>query len=325
MNFYEYFLSKVITICFLGLGGIAIAVFMAIAGVSLYIIIAAESFLLILVSGWIMLSFYLDNNRIKKLKCIIDTIEEKYLLGEIIPKSYNPLERQYYEIMKTISQSAIGIVEKERRRIEEYCDYVESWIHEIKTPLTACSLILSNNADIGKLKAELKRADNLTENILYFARMRTLDRDLAITKASAAQIINSAVKDQMDILISADISVKISGDFTVYTDTKALRFILNQLIVNCAKYCRGCHINITAAGGIITVCDNGIGIPDYDISRITERGFTGTNGRLLGGSTGIGLYIVNELCKNLDITFKADSKQNEFTSIKLIFNSLTKM
>ena len=325
MKLRDYIFSKAVTLCFLGLGGVIIAVFMALAGVSPYMIAAAELFLLILAVGWVIVSFFLDSSRIKRLQQLVGSLNEKYLLGEIVPKSYNPLERQYYDIMQTISRDAIGIVEKERREREEYCDYVESWIHEIKTPLTACSLILSNGGDRGKLKAELKRADNLTENILYYARMRTADRDMSITKASAAKIIEQAVKEQMDVLISANISVETNGDFTLYTDAKAVSFIIKQLLINCAKYCRGCHIDIDAADGMITVYDNGIGIPDYDVSRITERGFTGTNGRRLGGNTGMGLYIVNELCKNLGITFKAESKQNEYTRITLSFNSLTKM
>lgn len=74
--------------------------------------------------------------------------------------------------MKTISRSAIGVAEQALRDKEDYCAYVESWIHEIKTPLTACSLILANGADTRKLRRELKNADNLTENILYYARMR---------------------------------------------------------------------------------------------------------------------------------------------------------
>lgn len=325
MKLRDYIFSKAVTLCFLGLGGVIIAVFMTLAGVSPYMIAAAELFLLILAVGWVIVSFFLDSSRIKRLKQLVSSLNEKYLLGEIVTKPYNLIERQYYDIMQTISHDAIGIVEKERREREEYCNYVESWIHEIKTPLTACSLILSNGGDKGKLKAELKRVDNLTENILYYARMRTADRDMSITKASAAKIIEQAVKEQMDVLISANISVETNGDFTLYTDAKAVSFIIKQLLVNCAKYCRGCHIDIDAADGMITVYDNGIGIPDYDVSRITERGFTGTNGRRLGGSTGMGLYIVNELCKNLGITFKAESKQNEFTRITLSFNSLTKM
>lgn len=67
------------------------------------------------------------------------------------------LEREYYEIMKTISRSAIGVAEQALRDKEDYCAYVESWIHEIKTPLTACSLILANGADTRKLRRELKK------------------------------------------------------------------------------------------------------------------------------------------------------------------------
>ena len=71
--------------------------------------------------------------------------------------------------------------------------------------------------------------------------------------------------------------------------------------------------------------DNGVGIPSYDLSRVTERGFTGTNGRRLGNSSGMGLYLVKELCGRLGIELEILSEENSFTRILLSFPSLTKM
>ncbi|HBV52829.1 MAG TPA: sensor histidine kinase, partial [Clostridiales bacterium] len=73
------------------------------------------------------------------------------------------------------------------------------------------------------------------------------------------------------------------------TDAKALCFIIKQLLINAAKYCPGCKIEITAEHGRITVRDNGVGIPSHELRRVTERGFTGSAGRRQGGSTGMGL------------------------------------
>lgn len=137
----------------------------------------------------------------------------------------------------SLPRSAVGVAEGAIREKDEYCDYVESWIHEIKTPLTACSLILANGGDGRKLKTELKRADNLTENILYYARMRSAEKDTQIKKVRVSDVIDEAIKSQMELLIAAKISVETLGDFEVYTDSKALCFILKQLLINCAKYC----------------------------------------------------------------------------------------
>lgn len=273
---------------------------------------------------WLGIGYWTARRRILKLEKILDELPEKYLLGEVMPVPTNEVEKQYYRIMKEVSRSAIGAVEAAKKEKEEYCDYVESWIHEIKTPLTACSLILDNEGDVRKIRRELKRADNLTESILYYARMRTAEKDTQIKEFHVADMIEEAIKSQMELLIAAKISVEPEGDFTVHSDSKSLTFILKQLLINCGKYCPGCHIHIRAEQGVITVWDNGIGIPSHELSRVTERGFTGSNGRKLGGSTGMGLYIVHELCERLGITMQIESVQGEFTRVILSFDNLTK-
>lgn len=325
MKLRDYISSKEVTLCFLGIGLLLLCLFMGVAEADILLIVVMSFSILLTTIAWLIVSWYLDWKKIKKLERIRQELPEKYLLGEVLPLPTNIVEKQYYEIIKTISRSAIGIAEQAKRDKEEYCDYVESWIHEIKTPLTAASLILANDADVQKLKKELKRADNLTESILYYARMRTAEKDTQIKEVYVAKVMEASVKSQMELLIAAGISVELSGDFTVYTDAKALEFIIKQLLINCAKYCQGCQIIMTAEGGVLMVEDNGIGIPKYDITRVTERGFTGINGRRIGGSTGMGLYIVGELCERLGITLEIESAQSEYTCVRLSFNSLTKL
>ena len=267
----------------------------------------------------------MERRNIRGLQKLEKELDDKYLLGEILPPPTGYLEQQYYRMFKTISRSAVGLVEETRREKEEYCDYVESWIHEIKTPLTACSLILDNDGDVRKLRRELKRADNLTENILYYARLRSAEKDTKIKILQAAAVIEEAVNSQMELLIASKISVETEGSFTVCTDDKSLCFILKQLLINSAKYCPGCHVNIIAVDGKIIFEDDGIGIPSHEIRRVTERGFTGSNGRHFGRSTGMGLYIANELCKRLDVELQVESEEEKYTRITLLFRNLTKL
>lgn len=325
MKFSEYLRSKGITLSFLGLGAVFLAIFLIFGEAGFPMLLTAEGFLMLTVILWLICGYLYEKARFDKLERLKNELEDKSLLGEILPSPVNAAERRYFDIVKIVSRSALGKAEQAMREKEEYCSYVESWIHEIKTPLTACSLILENDADPRRqkreLKKELKRADNLTESILYYARMRTAEKDTRIKETHAANLMEDAVKSQMEVLIAANISVETEGDFIVFTDGKAVVFMLKQFLINCAKYCPGCHITMTAGEDTISVRDNGIGIPDYEISRVTDRGFTGTNGRAQGSSTGMGLYLVKELCGRLGIELIVESELSEYTRMILRFRN----
>lgn len=323
--------SKLVTLCFLGMGGLSLGMILAVAGAGAALIgLLAVTYLAIILL-WLLTTGLLEEKRIKKLEKLLKNLPETYLLGEVLPGPADAVEKRYFRIMKELSRSAVGIAEQARREKEEYCDYVESWIHEMKTPLTACSLILDNGGDVRKLRRELKRADNLTESILYYARLRTIEKDVKIRQFPAADVVGEAVKSQMELLIGAGISVETKGNFSIYSDPKSVCFMLKQLLINCAKYCPGCRITIQAHDGVISVRDNGPGIPAHELRRVTERGFTGSDAKAAAnvgqasgkasGGTGMGLYIVKELCNHLKISLKIESVVGEFTCISLKFEN----
>ena len=250
-------------------------------------------------------------------------MQEKYLIGEMLPRPRDSVELQYYLIMKEISRSAIGAVEKAREEKQDYYDYVERWVHEIKTPLTACSLILSNGVNASKLRRELRRADNLTETILTYAKLRTVEKDTQISHVNLRTVSDQAVREEMELLINAGISVSISGEGHVYTDSKLLVFILKQLLINCAKYCPDRQIHIELGENSLSFEDNGPGILPHELGRVTERGFSGTAGRRQGQSTGMGLYIVSQLCHNLNIQMDITSSEGKFTRFSFVFSAPT--
>ena len=113
----------------------------------------------------------------------------------------------------------------------------------------------------------------------------------------------------------------------VNTDSKWITFILNQIIQNSIKYRKRqekneIEIYAKQAKENITlyIKDNGMGIQEGEITRVFEKGFTGTNGRTLNKkSTGIGLYLCKKLCNKLGIAIQLESVQNKGTEVKLIF------
>ena len=113
-------------------------------------------------------------------------------------------------------------------------------------------------------------------------------------------------------------------DKSVYTDGKWVEFMLGQFLSNAVKY--------RSASPVISICaeesdgrtrltikDNGIGIPISELRRIFEKGFTGSNGRTLGGSTGMGLYLCRKLAEVLGVHLEADSRENKYTAISICF------
>lgn len=262
---------------------------------------------------YLLLSWGRSARRLRELRARLEALPEKYLIAETLERPSDPVEQEYYLLMKELSRSAIGAVEQARSDQREYREQVEAWIHQLKTPLTACGLILANGGEASKLRQELRRADNMTETILAYARLQTAEKDIQISPVALEELCHQALREEMELLIAAGISVQVQGSTRVYTDPKATAFILKQLLINCAKYCRNCSIAITLSEARLEFEDNGPGIPAHELERVTQRGFTGTVGRHMGGSTGMGLYIVAQLCEKLDIAMDIASREGEFT------------
>ena len=69
----------------------------------------------------------------------------------------------------------------------------------------------------------------------------------------------------------------------------------------------------------LTVADNGMGIPTHELPRVFSRGFTGSNGRARGGSTGMGLYLCKKLAGFLELGLEITSEEGRGTTVTLTF------
>ena len=69
---------------------------------------------------------------------------------------------------------------------------------------------------------------------------------------------------------------------------------------------------------VLIIEDNGEGILDYDLPRVFEYGFTGSD-RQKQYSTGMGLYLCKKLCNKMNLDIKIESQYKKFTKVKIIF------
>ena len=235
-------------------------------------------------------------------------------------------------------------VNKYKYLTEDYKEYIELWIHEVKIPIAASKMIIENNKNstqysnqndvIRSIDEELDKIENYTEQALYYARSNAVEKDYIVTKTNLKEIVNSAILKNKTSLLNEKVSLELDNlqATDVYTDSKWATFIVNQIIQNSIKYAKKEEKKIEISSMekndkvILYIKDNGIGIKKGEITKVFERGFTGENGRIIGQkSTGIGLYLCKKLCDKLGLGIELNSEKDKGTEVRIIFpkNSYT--
>ncbi|MGG3195471.1 sensor histidine kinase [Priestia aryabhattai] len=275
----------------------------------------------------ILFEFYRTKRYYNNLKEIFEHLHEKTLIADIVQEPTFYSGQIFYNILKSATKVMNDRIFSLKNSQQEYHDYIELWVHEIKTPITALKLILENHRTPEKIhiQTEVSKIEGYVEQALYYARSSTLNQDYKIETFPLDSVVNEAVKSLSLTLIRANAQIDMTQlDLKVTSDSKWIIFILKQLIDNSIKYRSTClKVSFTAkkieGGTILYISDNGIGINKSDIGRIFKKGFTGTNGRNYAKSTGMGLYLCNNLCGKLGLSIKVNSQKEKGTEIKIFF------
>ena len=274
-----------------------------------------------------MFDFFQQRARLLELKSILDGLDRKYLFTECVPQPKGLFERRLFDLTRLAGRDMTGAVSDAKASQREHREYVERWVHEIKAPLTAARLICRElDGDTRrKLTAELSQIEAHVERALFYARAENPEQDCLFRQIELEKIAVQAIENHRSLLIQNGIRVEMENmNCAVYTDEKWAVFILGQLLQNAARY-RGSEPVITLSAKLLgrqaqlIVHDNGIGIPAHELPRVFERGFTGSNGRIRGGSTGIGLYLCRKLAVFLELELRMDSQEGAGTTVTLTF------
>ena len=335
MKFKDYLKDKIIYISLLVFAIITIEILLIPYDIHVFIRIYTALIIIIAFLIGFLLEYYSKKKFYETIKSRIEELEEKYLVMEVLPKT-NFTEATILEnIIKDTGKSMIENVNKYKYMQEDYKDFIELWIHEIKIPIATSKMIIENNKNeiTESINEEMDKIDNYTEQALFYARSNTVEKDYIIRKNALKEIVNASILKNKNQLIQNNISINIKTlNQIVYTDSKWCIFIISQIIQNSIKYTKNENKQVEIFGEekkeniILHIRDNGIGIKESEISRVFEKGFTGENGRITGKkSTGVGLYLCKKLCEKLCIGIELNSEKNIGTEVRLIFpkNSFT--
>ena len=291
--------------------------------IAITIILLVTYILLFLTDFFRKQKFYTD------LLTNIENLDKAYLVLETLnrPEFYEGelLCQALYEIDKSMNEN----VRIEKEQLLDNKEYIEMWIHEVKRPLASLVLTLNNQKNIldRKTKNILKRLEDYVDQVLYYVRSENAEKDYFIKEVDLSKVIkNVGIKNMDDLLDNKVEFIVDKTNYKVFTDSKWLEFILNQIINNSIKYKRNIdnsyikiYVKDTINTTTLIIEDNGIGIKSSDIRQVFDKTFTGTNGREKTTSTGMGLYIAKNLCKKLGHKIEIESKENEYTRVFITF------
>ena len=321
-----YWKQKIPFLFLNGFGMAALTFFLRLNGIN------TDSMILILtvwgtaVAVYLLAAYAARKAQMNQLLALAEQLEERYLLPEMMERPVRADDLVYYQILKLAGKSMLEQVSALKREQREYKEFIEQWIHEIKTPITAMKLLCENHkSDFSKdLLTELEKTNCYTEQALYYARSEHPEKDYLVREIRLFDVVHQAIAENKYLLLQSDVRIDLAEtDDTVYSDEKWLCFILNQIIVNAVKYCAESptiqfYAEHTENAISLCIADNGVGIRASDLPRIFEKGFTGENGRNASQpATGIGLYLCKRLCEKLDIGIAATS--NGKTVFRLSF------
>ena len=326
MKFSDYLKEKVPLIC--AYLSVMILIFIILMAFNLYYTGIILVIFLMVVLGLILLfyQFYQKKLFYDELYIIINSLDNKLLIHETTKANF--LEGNILlDILRITNKYKIEEVNKYKFLQEEFEEFMELWVHEIKTPLSAINLICENNKNniTGSISEEAIKIDGLIEMILFYARSQMVEKDYLIKNSKLSEIVNKVIVKNKNSFLEKKIKLNMHDlDILVKTDSKWMEFIINQIIVNSIKYtsdnpCIEIYGIINKENACLVIKDNGIGISPKDLPRVFDKGFTGENGRSKYNSTGMGLYLVKKLCLALGNDVLIDSTLGKGTILKIIF------
>ncbi|BCZ45433.1 sensor histidine kinase [Clostridium gelidum] len=328
MSIGEFIKDKTVIILCNMLMFIVLAAIMFVINVSFIIIVFAFCIWFFPLCSYVTLEYIKYKNYYNEIDSILEKLDKKYLLPEMIKEADFIQGEKLNCILKELSRDMHENVKYYKDMQMDYREYIETWVHEIKTPIASTKLIIENNQNevTNKIDFQVDRIEGFVEQVLYYSRSNNAHKDYIIKQINLDDVVRNVVKRNYRDFIHKKIKLDIKDiNEIVYTDEKWTKFIINQIIGNSIKYCSNKEpiINIysvkKANSVMLIIDDNGVGIIDKDINRIFEKGFTGENGRRFSKSTGIGLYLCEKLCLKLGLKISIDSEVNKGTRVTIIF------
>lgn len=242
---------------------------------------------------------------------------------QVSAQAQTPLEKLLQERVEELEYEQKNQLLVEQEKYNDLLDYYTLWVHQVKTPIAASSLLIGDLQDKeakSQLEQELFKIESYVHLVLQYLRLESFHDDLVLKQENLADLVREVVKKYALFFIQQGLSLNLHDlDHTIVTDKKWFLVILEQVLSNSLKYTKEGSIEIYFHEGSLYIKDTGLGIQNADLLRVFERGFSGYNGRLTQQSSGLGLYLSKKIADQLGHKIAIDSQVGQGTTVSIAF------
>lgn len=248
------------------------------------------------------------------------------------------------EVINSIHTNYINIINEMKEENKVNNKFFSQWVHNMKTPVSVIEIIVQKL--MGKEQTDIKFIEEIREEntkllngldqILNMMRLEDFSMDYVPEAVNLYDSLKKVINERKSQFIYNNVFPKVQAECNgekVLTDAKWNEVMLGQIISNAIKYSRiwnedkevskQVYFNIEKQNKyiVLTIRDEGVGIPNYDINRVFEAFFTGENGRKYNQSTGIGLYICKVISEKLGHEILIESEEGNGTVLQIKYLS----
>lgn len=243
--------------------------------------------------------------------------------------SGTPLAKSLQELLQNQHRQYRSDLHNYQQKLKDHIQFINQWVHQMKTPLSVIHLMIQSEDDprFAAIADELDRMKKGLELVLYTARLDELEHDFYVESLPLEQVVRTVTSAQKRLFIRKRVfpAIEINKELTITSDEKWLTFVITQVMTNAVRYTNAENKKIYIRGYkrgmnvVLEIEDEGVGIVTSDILRVFDPYFTGENGRIFQESTGMGLYLVKQICDKLGHRVEIESIVNQGTTVRFLF------
>ncbi|MEH7012527.1 HAMP domain-containing histidine kinase [Neobacillus niacini] len=240
-----------------------------------------------------------------------------------------PLATSLHLLLKSQYRQYQNDLHHYQHKLKDHIQFINQWVHQMKTPLSVIHLMIQDEDEprFTAIGDELDRMKKGLDMVLYTARLDEFEHDFYVEMLPLEKVVRSVTSNQKRLFIRNRVfpSLQLDDELSIASDEKWLSFVLTQIITNAVRYTTDGNRKISLKGFkrdsnvVLEVQDQGVGIPESDLPRVFDPYFTGENGRNFQESTGMGLYLVKQICDKLGHRVEIASTVNKGTTVRIIF------
>jgi len=281
---------------------------------------------LVLLASFLLARYLMRQRYLLKISQLPKTMEDVLQKNAKTPEAIQT-EKYMHELYRLYQHELHSLYASQKRHDQ----FMNQWVHQMKTPISVIELLLQDDRPLDKrnVQEEIDRLRRGLDMVLVNARLENFEEDMQVEQVALITIVTATVNENKRLFITKRVfpEIHIEDDIIVASDSKWLRFIIGQFVTNAVKYTFEANKKIIISAVKrddyvqLAICDEGIGIPASDLSRVTKAFFTGENGRKTGESTGMGLYLAKEICEKLGHELNITSEVGKGTIVTVTFTN----